>query len=1060
MANTNELLLIDGSSFLYRAYFAVKKSFTTKDGFPTGAIFVITNMLQSLLDRFEGCKMVLIFDAKGGNFRNQIYPQYKATRQTMPEDLQKQVEMVHKIAKAMGFPLVIELGVEADDVLGSYTKAAIALGMKVVICTGDKDLAQLVSPNVTLFDTMNNIRYNEEMVLTKYGVKPEHMVDLLALKGDSSDNIPGMSGVGDKTACMLIQSLGGIYDIKEHIDDIKNVHIRGAASFGEKFLAQWPTIELSYRLATIKCDVPLPIAIEDLPLPKTDYDSLIALFERLEFFRLAAKQRIKKVNFTQLVDAIRASDAPKVTKDSTLVKAESAPKATLKDDAKDVKSVQKTKKAKDKDASSDFNENPLLQDLDCDDEEEDKDASLDAVSDQELVSSAILRPQTRRKYEPSYAERLSQYLQNQQIFKLEETEGSAVIEADTIPPRRSLQFQEIFAYRDSYLLVNTNEQLQQMVQNLKRSKRFSIYLEESSHHVVDSVLLGLACCCRVDGSTDEQSGDSYKAYYIPLRHNYLGVPEQLSQSKVLNALSPLLQDPELKKIIYDLKQVRLYLHFLGIDVQGYLPDTMLMVHIINSSRDISLDRLSHDFLQYLTLDVKNLVPDHANETIGIDVGIFRDFACEQAQVAYRLYDCCLSELKTLSNGEELLANEMRVLEVLYEMEKCGALIDGKQLQELTKQMKAELFLVQEDIYDLAGDKFNIASTKRLGQVLFEKMKIPYPKKKLSVDKRGKRIYSTDDQVLTDIGEYPIAKRIQRYRLLSKLVSTYADKLPTLISKRTGRVHTYFNLAGTLTGRLSSSEPNLQNIPARTNEGLQIRKTFVAPEGYKIVSADYSQIELRLIAHFSEDENLMASFNNHQDIHCATAAEVLGKALNEVTEDERKHAKATNFGLMYGMGPQSLSRQTGMPVAEAKEYIARYFAKYPRIKSFMDEIIEEARINGYVQTLLHNRIFIKNIKIQGVSKRSAERSAINAPMQGSAADIIKKAMVEVAEYIKTLPKDSVHMTLQVHDELLFEVREDLVEEFCAHIKDLLEHVVTLKVPLEVGIGVADSWADAH
>lgn len=1063
MANTNELLLIDGSSFLYRAYFAVKKSLTTKDGFPTGAIYIITNMLQILLDQFEGSKMVLVFDAKGGSFRNQLYPQYKATRPPMPEDLQKQIEMVHKIAKAMGFPLVMVPGVEADDVLGSYTKAAQALGMHVVICTGDKDLAQLVNPNVTLYDTMKNTRYDEETVLDKYGVKPEHMVDLLALKGDSADNIPGMSGVGEKTATTLVQSFGGIYDIKAHVDDIKNIKMRGAATFGEKFLAQWPQIELSYRLATIKCDVPLPIAIEDLQLPKTDYDTLIAIFERLEFFRLAAKQRTKKVNFTQLVDSMRAKDVSKGTKAAG--DAESSARDSSSDDEALLQSMPLGAGAKDSNKEKKISSSGAV------------------VSDQELVSAAILRPQTKRKFEPSYAERLAQYLQNQQLFQQqEEAEAQAGAEAKidveagaeaeagagavvaseggTISPRRSLQFQEIFAYRDSYELVNTDEQLQQMVQTLKQSGRFSIYLEESSHHVVDSLLLGLACCCRVAGSTDEQSGASYKAYYIPLRHNYLSVPEQLSQSKVLHALSPLLQDPELKKIIYDLKQVRLYLHFLGIDVQGYVPDSMLIAHIINSSRDISLDSLSHDFLKYLTLDVKNLVPDHAFETTGIDVDIFKDFACERAQVAYRLYDCCLEELRTLANGEELLAHEMKVLEVLYGMEECGALVDGKQLQALTKHMQAELFLVQENIYDLAGEQFNIASTKRLGQVLFEKMMIPYPKKKARVDRRGKRIYSTDDQTLNDIGQYPIAERIQRYRMLSKLISTYADKLPTLISKRTGRVHTYFNLAGTVTGRLSSSEPNLQNIPARTNEGLEIRKTFVAPAGYKVVSADYSQIELRLIAHFSEDENLITAFNNHQDIHRATAAEVLGKPLDAVTDKERKHAKATNFGLMYGMGPQGLSRQTGMSIAEAKDYVERYFAKYPRVKSLMDKIIEEARTNGYVQTLLHNRVFINNIQSQGVSMRAAERSAINAPMQGSAADIIKKAMVEVAEYIKTLPEDSVHMTLQVHDELVFEVREDVLEEFCAHIKELLEHVVTLKVPLEVGIGVADTWADAH
>lgn len=999
MANPNELILVDGSSFLYRAYFAVKKSFTTKDGFPTGAIFVITRMLQNLLEQFEGNKIVLVFDAKGGSFRNQIYPDYKATRPPMPDELVKQIEMVHQVAKAMGFPLLSVPGVEADDVLGSYTKAALAKGMQVVICTGDKDLAQLVEPNVTLLDTMKNIRYDEATVLEKYGVKPEHIIDFLALKGDSSDNIPGMTGVGDKTACAVIQGLGGIYDIKAHVNEIAKLKFRGSATFGEKFLAQWPQIELSYRLATIKCDVPLPIAIEDLPLPQTDHDTLISLFERLEFFRFAAEQRAKKANFNKMVDTMRGKES-----------------ATDGHDTPDASEAKLSKGAKNTDTDG-----------------------TKSMSDQELVSAAILRPQAQRKFEPSYAERLELFQQHQQ-----QTAGT-----DAEALKFSENFQDVFSYRDGFKLVTSSDTLRQMVRAIKQAGRFSLFLEESSHHTTDSLLLGVACCC-----------GEHDAYYVPLKHNYLEAPEQLPQTQLLTALRPILVNPEIKKIMYDLKQGRLYLHFLGIDMQGYLEDPMLIAHLLDSSRNVSLANLANDFLQYMPLDVKNLVPDHANETSGIDVEIFKDYACEQAQVALRLYDHCLAELQKLPEGMDLLGHEMQVLDVLYSMEECGALVDGKQLQELTRTLQQELFVVQEKIYDAAGDKFNIASPKQLGRVLFDVLKLPYPKSSVKVDKKGGNVYSTSDEVLSELGEYEVVRNVQQYRMLAKLISTYADKLPFLISKRTGRVHTCFNLAGTVTGRLSSSDPNLQNIPARTVEGMKIRCAFVAPKGYKIVSADYSQIELRLIAHFSEDQNLINAFQHHQDIHRVTASEVLGKPLEEVTDTERKHAKATNFGLMYGMGPHGLARQTGMTHNEAKQYIERYFQKYPQIQSLMDKIITEARSNGYIRTLLHNRVFIKNIQSEGMSKRAAERAAINAPMQGSAADIIKKAMVEVAAYIKTLPANSVHMTLQVHDELVFEVKEDLVQEFCDHIKEILEQVVTLKVPLEVGIGVGDSWADAH
>lgn len=1065
MANPHELILIDGSSFLYRAYFAVKKSFTTKDGFPTGAIFVITRMFQGLLEQFEGSKMVLVFDAKGGSsFRQELYPEYKATRPPMPDDLRKQVEMVHEICVAMGFPVISVPNVEADDVLGSYTKAALSLGMQVVICTGDKDLAQLVEPNVSLLDTMKNIRYDEATVQEKYGVKPEHIIDLLALKGDSSDNIPGMAGVGEKTAVALIQGMGGIYDIKEHLEDIPKLKIRGASTFGARFLESWPTIELSYKLATINCDVPLPIKIEDLPLPRPDHDKLISLFERLEFFRFAADQRAKKANDQSLTKQAKDGSAEATATQTELLPAAEAETASATATAPaEAAAPSEKQSAASAPESAEGEAKPQVQGdvgLGLEDPNGGQRAAVLTAAPAPVAPAApakakasaaggaggtnqkgLLKPQPKRKYEPSYAERLALYEEQQ--------EASAESGSNVDVPKISMIFEDVFAYRDGYHLVTTEDELTHMVEALRAAGRFSLYLEESSHQIADSVLIGFACCC----------GEK-EAYYVPLKHNYLAVPEQLSEKTVLSVVKPLLLDPEVKKIMYDLKQGRLYLHFLGVDMQGYIEDPMIMAHLLDSSRNIELSSLSKDFLGYMALDVRSLVNGKVTDPSEMDITIFKDYACERAQLAYRLYNCCHTLLQQQENGLQLLGYESQVLEVLYEMERCGALVDARKLRILTKRLKIEQFELQERIFDEAGEQFNIASTKQLAHVLFEKLKLPYPRATHKVDAKGNRVYSTADEILSEISRYMIVDLVQHYRAASKLISTYTDKLPKLITKRTGRVHTCFNLAGTVTGRLSSSEPNLQNIPARSNDGLEIRRAFVAPPGYRIVSADYSQIELRLIAHFSGDENLIRAFKNHQDIHRVTASEVLGKPLEQVTTEERNQAKATNFGLMYGMGAHGLARQTGMSYSEAKKYIECYFLKYPRIKALMDQIIADASANGYVTTLFHNRIYIKNIKSDGMSKRSAERAAVNAPMQGSAADIIKKAMVDVSAYIKTLPKNSVHMTLQVHDELVFEVRDDLVTTFAVKVKEILENVTTLKVPLEVGVGVGGSWAEAH
>lgn len=1091
MADKNaikRLILIDGSSFLYRAYYAVKQNFTTKEGIPTGATFIITRMFRNLLDKFMGDKFVVVFDAKGPSFRREMYAEYKATRPPMPDDLRAQIDAVHSITEAMGFPLVSVQGVEADDVLGSYTRKAQELGMEVIICTGDKDLAQLVQPGVSILDTMRDTMFDAAMVQEKYGVPPEHIVDFLALKGDSSDNIPGMKGVGDKTAVAVILALGGVFDIKEHLDNVKDLKFRGASTFAKRFMEQWPEIELSYRLATIKCDVELPIAIEDLPYPKEDNDTLIALFERLEFHRFAAEQRVRKLEQEGKAASLSATTAPAPMAaaasaaaapttaaaanttspaEAGAVDAADADTATKKDSPAAEDAILIPQKLRRRGRPSLAEKQSLLiaagaaaattETTTAATDDDDPDPIMEALAAKRLQAEAATAAKAADADANADANTEVQTGTKTQTSTSTSTrtKGTAASNkksgmADILDISKHRNHGNVNQYLSSFKVVTTTTELRDMIRAIKAAPLFAFYLEESSSHTPDSSLIGAAFSLG-DGAS----------YYVPLRHSYIGVDAQLPATQAINALRTIFEKEDLPKACYDVKLNRLYLHFLGIELKGYVADPLIMAHIIDSSRAGELINLAQDFLEYVPLNKQHLSPEKVVSIAKMDIDVFKDFACEQALLAYKLYEVLISKIANLENGKTILDHEMQVLDVLFDMESIGALLDGRVLTRQARQLKEDMYLVQEDIFDLAGHKFNISSPKQLSKVLFEELAIPYPRKTQKFDKNGNRSYSTADDVLNEIGDdYDIIRKIQRYRMLSKLVSTYADKLPLLISPRTGRIHTCFNLAGTVTGRLSSSDPNLQNIPARTKEGKQIRGSFVAPEGYHIVSADYSQIELRLIAHFSQDQNLIEAFHQHQDIHRVTAAEVLGKNIADVTDDERKHAKATNFGLMYGMSAHGLSKQTGMSYADAKNYIERYFDKYPSIKAMMDKVIAEAKQHGYVTTLLGNRVFIKGINSTGMGQRTAERAAINAPMQGSAADIIKKAMVEVNAYIKTLPKDSVHMTLQVHDELVFEVRDDLVDEFCTKVKEIMEHVVSISVPLEVGIGIGVNWAEAH
>ena len=939
MQDSNTLVLVDGSSFLYRAYHVSKQNFTNTKGIPTGVSLILTRMLENLIKKFSGSKFVVVFDAKGKSFRANMYEQYKANRPPMPEDLQVQVEYVHKIVKAMGFPLVQVVGVEADDVLGTYAKQASLKQLKTVICTGDKDLAQLVNDNVILYDSMKDVFIDEKAVVEKFGVSPNHIIDFLALKGDSSDNIPGMPGCGDKTAVALINALGGIEEILKQKDSIATLSIRGAKTLAKKYEDAIDLIRLSYELATIKTDVELPFSVENVPSLAPVKEDLISLFTELEFKQLLLQ-----------VDKIVAA---------------------------------------------------------C--------TQLGTVGSDNVAASE---------------------------FKLEATSANTLSFESAIT---DLKDQKSNAC--NYQLVTTKEQLDSLCAKILDAKLVAIDTETTSLETNNCQIVGISI------STKANTG-----YYIPLNHSYLGVPALLPISVVKEKLEPILNQDEIKVIGHNIKFDLEVLHYHGIELLHVYADTMVLAHLLDSAATLNMDDLALNLLNYKTITYEEVTLGDKKVTIDqISIENVCNYAAEDADITMQLFNYLSLKLDENPQDKELFFNlEMPFLMVLYKMELNGVYIDKNELQTQNQSLKAELVEIRDQIYTACGQDFNIASPKQLAKVLFEDLKIPYPKS----SKNGK--YSTSQEILEDIAyDYDVANLVLRYRELSKLISTYTEKLQTLISPETKRIYTSFNQTGTVTGRLSSSSPNLQNIPSRTHEGKLIRKAFVAPTGYKLISADYSQIELRLIAHMSQDPNLVKAFINGYDVHKSTAAEVLGKDINEVTSEERAHAKATNFGLMYGMGAFGLTKQTHMSMKEAKVYIERYFMKYPTIKQYMEQTKQFAHAHGYVCSFNGRKISIPNINsTNAMLSKAAERASINAPMQGSAADVIKIAMIKIQNWIDSMPKDAIRMTVQVHDELLFEVKDEYVEQAKSFISSAMEQAAILSVPLSVGLGVADNWADAH
>jgi len=925
MENKTPLILVDGSSYLFRAYHTM--NFTTSKGQPTGAIYGVVNMLKSLYKQYQPEQMVVVFDAKGKTFRNDLYEAYKANRPPMPDDLRSQIEPLHQIVRALGFPLISIEGVEADDVIGTIARQATEAGRETIISTGDKDMAQLVNEHISLINTMTNQILNVQGVIDKFGIEPALIIDFLALMGDKSDNIPGVAGVGEKTALGLIQGIGGIDEIYQNIDKIADLPIRGAKKLGEKMQTYEADARLSYELATIKLDVDLPITFEQMNLNEADTEALEKLYSEFEFR-------------TWLKD-VKAGNAvlPQVVE----------PNQTSGDDES-------------------------------------------APNNSAAINSDI------------------------------DTSG--------------------------YETILTEAQLDDWVARLKKCDLFAIDTETTGLNIIAADLVGISFAV-----------ENGQAAYLPLIHNYPGAPEQLALETVLDKLKPVLEDDAVGKVGQNIKYDQSILAAAGIDLKGVRYDTMLESYTLNSvANRHDMDTLAQKYLNHECIHYEDIAGKGKKQVTfdQIDLDIASKYAAEDADVTLQLHQAIWSELEQAEGPKNIFTEiEMPLVNVLSRMEQRGVLIDGDFLRQMSNEFGKRIIELEQKAHELAGQPFNLGSPKQLQEILFEKQGLPVLKK------TPKKQPSTAEEVLVQLAlDYPLPKVIMEYRGLTKLKSTYTDKLPLMMQPRTGRVHTSYHQAVAATGRLSSSDPNLQNIPVKTEEGRRIREAFIAPDGYKIVAADYSQIELRIMAHLSQDENLLSSFNENLDVHSATAAEVFDVEIDQVTSDQRRHAKAVNFGLIYGMSRFGLAKQLQITNDEAAHYIDTYFARYPGVSHYMESTKQKAKELGYVETLFGRRLYLPQINASnGMLRQAAERTAINAPMQGSAADIIKIAMIEVQKWLDE-EKPDCFMVMQVHDELVFEVAEDKLDEYSAKINELMAKAVEISVPLVVDVGVGDNWEQAH
>ncbi|WP_299980311.1 DNA polymerase I [uncultured Pseudoteredinibacter sp.] len=903
------LVLVDGSSYLYRAFHALPP-LTNSKGQDTGAVKGVINMLRRLQKDYEGSEVAVIFDAKGKTFRDDIYPEYKANRPPMPDELRTQIEPIHNIIRAMGLPLIAIGGVEADDVIGTLAQQATEAGIDVVVSTGDKDMAQLVNKHVTLVNTMTETVMDIAGVETKFGLPPELIIDYLALMGDKVDNIPGVPGVGEKTALALLQGLGSLDDIYGRLDDIAELGFRGSKTMKQKLIDNKEQAFLSYELATIKLDVEMDFGPADLKQTAPQSEELLSLFQEMEFKGWVA----------EIDEAGEGAE-----------------------------------------------------------------------------SATVAAPQ--------------------------------ISEVD-------------------YQTVLCEEELAPWLEALQSAELFAFDTETDSLDYMQAQLVGVSF-----------SVEPGKAAYVPCAHDYLDAPDQINRERLLTLLKPILEDPSKAKVGQNLKYDKSVLANYDVDLQGIAFDTMLESYCLNSTANRhDMDTLAKTHLDVDTVHFEDIAGKGAKQLTfnQIELDKAGHYAAEDADITLRLHQAIWPQLEQDEGPRSVFEKiELPLVPLLSKIERQGAYLDcnrlGKQSLELAERMEA----LEKEAFELAGEEFNLGSPKQLGAILFEKLELPI------IKKTPKGAPSTAEEVLQELAlDYPLPKLLMEYRGLSKLKSTYTDKLPQMVQPKTGRVHTSYHQAVTATGRLSSSDPNLQNIPIRTEEGRRVRQAFVAPEGYKIVAADYSQIELRIMAHLSQDKGLLNAFAQGLDVHRATAAEVFGCDIEQVSIEQRRSAKAINFGLIYGMSAFGLAKQLHIGRNDAQQYMDLYFERYPGVQDYMNDTRALAAQKGYVETLFGRRLYLPEINSRnGMRRQAAERTAINAPMQGTAADIIKLAMIAVDEWLEESGLDA-RMIMQVHDELVLEVAESDLDKVTEGLVEAMSTAANLDVPLLVEAGVGDNWDEAH
>jgi DNA polymerase-1 len=900
---SSPLLLVDGSSYLYRAYHVPNlQRLTNAAGEPTGAVYGVINMLRSLIAEYRPEHMAVIFDARGKTFRHDMYEEYKANRPSMPDDLAAQVEPLHALVRALGLPLLQVAGVEADDVIGTLASQATMQGIETVISTGDKDMAQLVSPHVTLVNTMSQTTLDVAGVEEKFGVPPGLIIDFLALTGDTSDNIPGIPGVGPKTAARWLTTYGSLDAVIAHADEIK-----GKA--GESLRANLQTLALARELTAIRCDVVLQAEPGSLEIQPQDKAALRELYTQLDFRRW--------------LEELGSDAAPA--------------------------------------------------------------ASVDSGTDTAVTYETVL----------------------------------------------------------------TRTRLDDWLQRLSQAGRFAFDTETTSLDYMEAQIVGVSFAL--------QAGE---AAYVPLAHDYPGAPEQLDRDEVLSLLRPLLESKEYLKIGHNLKYDRNVLANHNIILQGVRFDTMLESYVLESTAtrhdmdSVALKYLGHTTIKYEDVAGKGAKQLSFNE---VPLETAAPYAAEDADITLRLHQAMWPQLSAAPALERIYNDiEAPLITVLSDIERTGVAVDSKLLAEQSKYLAGRIMEIEQEAQREAGQPFNLASPMQIQALLFETLKLPV------LAKTPKGVPSTAESVLQELAlDYPLPQLILDYRACSKLKTTYTDKLPQQICPSTGRVHTSYHQAVAATGRLSSSDPNLQNIPVRSEEGRRIRQAFIAPPGNVLLAADYSQIELRIMAHLSSDKGLLAAFSAGEDVHRATAAEVFGVAPEMVSSDQRRSAKAINFGLIYGMSAFGLARQLGIARGAAQEYIDRYFERYPGVQAYMEATREQARSQGYVETVFGRRLYLPDINARNGQRRAAaERTAINAPMQGTAADIIKRAMILMHRWLSENTRVSARMIMQVHDELVFEVADEDCESLHEPVIECMTGAADLQVPLVVDIGTGANWDEAH